>query len=99
MTISGTPTSAGTYNFTVMVSDGGAVFTFAPGPDGQAAARPRGLAKSGRNAVDVSNDFAITVSGGAGGAAGAPTSPWTLAMVMAGLAGAGFLRLRQTRRV
>jgi MYXO-CTERM domain-containing protein len=27
-----------------------------------------------------------------------PTSPWTLAMVMAGLAGAGFWRLRRMRR-
>jgi Putative Ig domain len=98
MTISGTPTTAGTYNFTVHVTDSAFVPTFAPGPDTQAAASRRGLAQSGRNAAGPSNDFAITVSAAAVGAASAPTSPWTLAMVMVGLAGAGFWRLRRTRR-
>jgi hypothetical protein len=42
--------------------------------------------------------FTITVSAATITAAGAPTSMWTLCLMMAGLAGAGFLRLRQTRR-
>ena len=103
MTISGTPTAAGTFNFTVAASDAAAPLPSDPGSspggaDNRAAARPRGLAQSGNHAADVSNAFSITVAPGAPGAAGAPTSPWTLAMVMAGLAGAGFWRLRPMRR-
>jgi MYXO-CTERM domain-containing protein len=96
MTISGTPQAAGTYNFTVTVSD--STLIGFRGQDSQAAARPRGLAQSGNHAVDASGNFTITIAPGAVGAAGAPTSPWTLAMVMVGLAGAGFWRLRRTRR-
>ena len=97
MTISGTPQAAGTFNFTVTVSDSTQLPTFR-GQDSQAAARPRGLAQSGNHAVNAYGDFSITIAPGTAGAAGAPTSPWTLAMVMAGLAGAGFWRLRRTRR-
>jgi MYXO-CTERM domain-containing protein len=95
MTISGTPTVAGTYNFTVIAFDSTPAPTFAPGP---AAARRSGLAQSGNHAAGTSSAFAITIAPGAASTAGAPTSPWTLAMVMAGLAGAGFWRLRQMRR-
>ena len=95
VTISGTPTTAGTYPFTVSVSDG----VPAPAPASPAkdsAGRRHGLAQSGNNAVGTTAvNYSITVGGSA--AAGAPTSPWTLALVMAGLAGAGFWRLRQTR--
>jgi hypothetical protein len=97
-TISGTPTVAGTFNFTIIVFDSTPAPTFVPGP---AAARRSGLAQSGNHAAATSSAFSITIAPGAAGAAGAvgtPTSPWTLAMVMAGLAGAGFWRLRQTRR-
>jgi hypothetical protein len=94
MTISGTPTAAGTYNFTVTVSDAAPPPDFR-GQDSQSAARRRGLAQSGNHAANGSGNFTITVAPGAAGAAGAPTSPWTLVLVMAGLAGAGFWRLRR----
>ena len=100
-TISGTPTVAGTFNFTIIVFDSTPLPTFVPGPDSPAPARRTGLAQSGNHAAATSSAFSITIAPGAAGAAGAvgtPTSPWTLAMVMAGLAGAGFWRLRQTRR-
>jgi hypothetical protein len=86
ITFSGTPTTPGTYNFTISVTDSAGL----PGY--------RSRALSGNPAAITSNAFAITVGGTAGGAAGAPTSPWTLALMMVGLAGAGFLGLRQTRR-
>jgi hypothetical protein len=86
ITFSGTPTTPGTYNFTVSVTDSAGL----PGY--------RSRALSGNPAASSSNAFAISVAGGAGGAAGAPTSPWTLALMMMGLAGAGFFGLRQTRR-
>jgi hypothetical protein len=102
MTISGTPQAAGTYNFTVTVADStvivGDPLPSSARPDSQAAARRRGLAQSGNHAADGSGNFTITIVPGAVGASGAPTSPWTLAMVMAGLAGAGFWRLRRMRR-
>jgi hypothetical protein len=99
VTISGTPTAAGTFNFTVMVSDAAQPPPPAfRGQDSQAAARRRGLAQSGKHAADTSGNFTITIAPGATGAAGVPTSPWTLALVMAGLAGAGFWRLRRMRR-
>ena len=97
MTISGTPQAAGTYNFTVAVSDSTPLPSFR-GQDGQAAARRRGLAQSGNPAASASGDFTITIASGAVVTAGAPISPWTLAMMMAGLAGVGFWRLRRMRR-
>jgi hypothetical protein len=98
--ITGTPTTVGTYTFLGNVTDTLTdPVTPTPGPDSQAAARRRGLAQSGNHAASASNSFTITVGSGASSAAvGTPTSPWTLALVMAGLAGAGFWRLRQTRR-
>ena len=101
VTISGTPTVAGTYNFSIIVFDSTPLPSIISGPDSQASARRTGLAQSGNHAVGTSSPFAITIAPGAAvaaGAAGAPTSPWTLAMVMAGLAGAGFWRLRRMRR-
>ena len=98
MTISGTPQAAGTYNFTVTVSDAALPPPDFRGQDSQTAARRRGLAQSGNHAANISGNFTITIAPGAAGAAGAPTSPWTLALVMVGLAGAGFWRLRRMRR-
>jgi hypothetical protein len=96
--ITGTPTTVGTYTFLGNVTDTPLDPTSSsPSPDSLAAAR-RGLAQSGNNAANASNSYTITVGSGASGPVGTPTSPWTLAMVMAGLAAAGFLRLRQTRR-
>jgi hypothetical protein len=100
VTISGTPTTAGTFPFAVSVQDRYGLNTLAPatkaGKDGVAAARPGRLAQGGNNAAITSGNYSITVAGGTV-TAGVPTSPWTLALVMAGLAGAGFWRLRQTR--
>jgi hypothetical protein len=102
MTISGTPQAAGTYNFTVTVSDSTLIAdppSPSKGPDSQASARRRGMAQSGSPAINANGSYSITIAPGAVAAAvGTPTSPWTLAMVMAGLAGAGFWRLRRTRR-
>ena len=96
--ITGTPTTVGTYTFLGNVTDTPLDATSpSTGPDSQAAARRRGLAQSGNNAAIVFNSFTITVGSGASAPVGTPTSPWTLALVMAGLAGAGFLRLRQKR--
>ena len=98
VTISGTPTVAGTYNFTIIVFDSTQLPSFAPGPDSPTAARRSGFAQSGNPAAGTSGPFAITIAPVAAGAVGTPTSPWTLAMVMVGLACAGFWRLRRTRR-
>ncbi len=87
--ITGTPTTAGAYTFTAGWSD-----ISATAPERLAAAHRRGLAQSNQ-AFGGGNIFTITVDPAS--PAGAPTSPWTLAIVMAGLAGAGFLRLRQQR--
>ena len=93
VTISGTPTAAGTFPFTVSVQDRFGLNTFAPATK----AGRDGVAAQGGNdaAAGTSGTYSITVAGAT--TAGAPTSPWTLALVMAGLAGAGFWRLRQTR--
>ncbi len=96
--ITGTPTVAGTFSFTGLVSD---VVddprSPSTGPDSQAAARRRGLAQSNPGTSAQSN-YTITVSGGPSAAVGAPTSLWTLGMMMACLAGLGFFRLQQKRR-
>ena len=100
--IPGIPTAAGLFTFTCQFTD---IPVFddpqAPptGPDGQAAARRRTLAQSGDHAAvpPLSLPASITVSG-APGAIGAPTSPWTLCMMMAGLAAVAFFHLRQKRR-
>ena len=96
--ITGTPTVAGIFHFTGQVTD--AAFVFADpnaGPASLDAARRRTLSQSGNHAASVSSAFTITVSG-APSAAGAPTSVWTLCMMMTGLAGVGFFHLRQKRR-
>src|ERR1035438_8181495 len=76
MTISGTPTAAGTYSFTVAVFDTPLVsdtLPSSPGTDSKGPARRRGLAQSGNNAAGTSSPFTITVSPAAIAAAGAPT--------------------------
>jgi hypothetical protein len=100
VTISGTPTTAGTFPFTVSVQDQFGIPTLAPAtPAGKDSAAPsRGLAQSGNNAASIGAPYTITVGAAAATTAGVPMSPWTLALVMAGLAGAGFWRLRRTQR-
>lgn len=92
--ITGTPTVAGVFTFTGLVADSASL----PIDDSLAAAGRRTLAQSGRHATNASNVFTITVAGAPIAVAGAPTSMWTLCLMMAGLAGVGFFRLRQTRR-
>ena len=93
--------SGNTYNFQIRVTDNVPADAAAPagGADSQEVARRRGLAQSGNHTDTAFASFSITVSpASAVGTVGVPSSPWTLALVMAGLAGAGFWRLRRTRR-
>ena len=88
--ITGTPTTAGTYTFTVQASD-----SYSPPADAPAtstAAQRKGLAQSGSPAANYQATYSITV---AGVVAGVPMSPWTLALVMIGLAFAGMFQLRR----
>jgi hypothetical protein len=96
--IRGTPTTAGTFNFSGSVAD----FVDDPvrppiGAGSAAAARRRTTLQSGNPSASVSSAFTITVSAPPA-AAGVPTSMWTLCLMMTCLAGAGFFRLRQQRR-
>lgn len=98
--ITGTPTTAGVFNFTGRVFDSSAPTDPLPGftgPDGQSAARRRGLAQSGNASAGVSTtgSFSITVAPAAPSGTPVPPSMW---MAMTGLAGAGIFRLRQKRR-
>ena len=100
MTISGTPDTVGTANFTVMVTDFSLVsdpLTPSTGPANQASARRRGLAQDGNRAAtnQVSQSYSITVAPAAPSSTPVPPSVW---MAMTGLAGAGLFRLRQKRR-
>ena len=98
--VTGTPTTPGVFTFSAVVTDSALVAdpnSPPNGPDGQAAVRRRGLALGGNHTDNFLQVYALTVDP-AGSVTGVPSSPWTLAMVMAGLAGAGFWRLRRTRR-
>jgi len=88
--ITGTPTTAGAYTFTLQASD-----SYSPpidAPATNAAAQRKRLAQSGSPAANYQGTYSITV---AGGVAGVPMSPWTLALVMLGLAAAGMFQLRR----
>jgi large repetitive protein len=92
--ITGTPTTAGVYTFSMQVVD-----SFAPGDPAAkgvgtdaASRRIKPSANGNPGATYGGGPFTITVNGVA--ASGVPMSPWTLALVMVGLAGLGWMRLR-----
>lgn len=91
--ITGTPTTAGQFQFTCFVSDSFVPVLTSPNT-GEAAARSRRVAKASSPQSSSASTFTITVA-----AAPSPTPvPPSVWMAMLGLAGAGMFRMRQLRR-
>uniref|UniRef100_Q01SV6 Ig family protein n=1 Tax=Solibacter usitatus (strain Ellin6076) TaxID=234267 RepID=Q01SV6_SOLUE len=91
--ITGTPTTAGQFTFTCLVTDSFQPLLTSPNT-GEAAARSGRIGKSSSPATSIGSTFTITVA-----AAPSPTPvPPSIWMAMMGLAGAGMFRMRQMRR-
>ena len=91
--ITGTPTTAGPFQFTCAVTDSFVPVLTSPNT-GEAAAKKRSIAKSSSPQSSSASTFTITVA-----AAPSPTPvPPSVWMAMLGLAGAGMFRMRQLRR-
>jgi hypothetical protein len=97
--ITGTPTTAGVYTFSMQVVDSYSPETdpVAKGVGTDAASRRiKPSANGNPNAMYGGGPYTITVNGVA--VSGVPMSPWTLALVMVGLAGLGWMRLRHAEQ-
>jgi large repetitive protein len=97
--ITGTPTTPGVYTFSIRVVDSYSPPTdpASKGVGTDAASRRITPSASGTpGATYGGGPFTITVNGVA--ASGVPMSPWTLALVMVGLAGLGWMRLRHVNQ-